>query len=293
MNDVLKEIEQLKEQIKKQSETLEKLKKQISSNNEEYEFYFPASQYPKSKGDKINYYLVKHNGQYYQIDTPYRVCTEKFLTEEEIENNYVKATTLDILDIQPFVYEKVQKKESKAKNEIEASYFEEKYSLVKNGELSFDAFFDELYSEAKQYLTFLKLYDGVNVSKATYDEHNRWGKSLTNEENIWSRIFLILAFFDTDKIANAIATYNEHSIKPIESAGVHKNDSTLEWRKCLRSDLCEITEQLLSWGEANEKERYLDYQSGRVHLESIFYNADTKPYLKIYWTNDECSVGGE
>lgn len=115
-----------------------------------------------------------------------------------------------------------------------------------------------------------------------------WDDSCLSGETKMSRIVQALVYFNIDKIVDHIVAINLSNCPHIESMDVEDNLSKEEWKNCLLGCLKSVIQSVMQYGEADENSYYKEYQSGRIHLDSMLmkYEDTTANRLNLYWTDE-------
>lgn len=189
----------------------------------------------------------------------------------------------DIIEI----YKRIDSLESKI------NLIVEKMQLHNNSKKRIDiSDLTQIYEE-KNFETFYETCRnyGRSVDEDTEEQMN-WDIDCTNGESTMSRVVQCLMYFDLDNIVDDIVAINSLKIdsdKKIKSVDVGDVLNKYQWKACLMNCLKNVIEELFKHGEADEDITYKEFQSGRIHLESILmkYEDETANKLNLYWTNND------
>lgn len=188
----------------------------------------------------------------------------------------------DIIEI----YKRIDSLESKI------NLIVEKMQLHNNSEKVDISDLTQIYEE-KNFETFYETCRnyGRSIDEDTEEQMN-WDVDCTNGESTMSRVVQCLMYFDLDNIADDIVAINSLKIdsdKKIKSVDVGDVLNKYQWKACLMNCLKNVIEELFKHGEADENIAYKEFQSGRIHLESILmkYEDETANRLNLYWTNSD------
>lgn len=144
--------------------------------------------------------------------------------------------------------------------------------------------FNSFYEKCKDYRKF--------INRGANESESKWAVDCIDGESMFSRIFLCLAWFDVDKIAEQITTINKSSSEKITYVGVKDVLSISEWKAALLDSLKKLVNYLIVYGEATEDVTYKTYQIGRIVLESIYmkYDGEGAVKLKLYFSDNNCEA---
>lgn len=189
----------------------------------------------------------------------------------------------DIIEI----YKRIDSLESKINLIVEKMQFhnnsEKKVDISDLTQIYEEKNFETFYETCRNY--------GRSIDEDTEEQMN-WDVDCTNGESTMSRVVQCLMYFDLDNIADDIVAINSLKIdsdKKIKSVDVGDVLNKYQWKACLMNCLKNVIEELFKHGEADENITYKEFQSGRIHLESILmkYEDETANRLNLYWTNSD------
>lgn len=144
--------------------------------------------------------------------------------------------------------------------------------------------FEKFYRICREYGEFIDT-DGRK-------SYNNWDYDCVDGETMFSRLVLCLSWFDIDKIASQISAVNYCNDEKIVSVDVENDKNIDEWRESLLKCLEEVVKNVVKYGEATYDNTYIHYQSGRIHLESIYMRCEDKyaNKLKLYFSDNDCEA---
>lgn len=189
----------------------------------------------------------------------------------------------DILEI----YKRIDSLESKINLIVEKMQFdnssEKKVDISDLTHIYVEKNFETFYETCRDY--------GRNIVE-NREERMNWDINCTNGESTMSRVVQCLMYFDLDNIVDDIVAINSLKIdsdKKIKSMDVGDVLNKYQWKACLMNCLKNVIEELFKHGEADKSITYKEFQSGRIHLESILmkYENETANKLNLYWTNND------
>lgn len=144
--------------------------------------------------------------------------------------------------------------------------------------------FEKFYRMCREYGEFIES-DG----RKSFSD---WTDDCIDGETMFSRLVLCLSWFDVDRIASQIAAVNYCNDEKITSTDVENDRNVGEWRESLLKSLEDVVRSVVKYGEATYDNTYIHYQSGRVHLESIYMRYEDKyaNKLKLYFSDNDCDA---
>lgn len=144
--------------------------------------------------------------------------------------------------------------------------------------------FEKFYRMCREYGEFIES-DG----RKSFSD---WTDDCIDGETMFSRLVLCLSWFDVDKIASQIAAVNYCNDEKIASTDVENNRNSGEWRESLLKSLADVVRNIVKYGEATYDNTYIHYQSGRIHLESIYMRYEDRyaNKLKLYFSDNDCEA---
>lgn len=144
--------------------------------------------------------------------------------------------------------------------------------------------FEKFYRMCREYGEFIES-DG----RKSFSD---WTDDCIDGETMFSRLVLCLSWFDVDRIASQIAAVNYCNDEKIASTDVENDRNVGEWRESLLKSLADVVRNIVKYGEATYDNTYIHYQSGRIHLESIYMRYEDRyaNKLKLYFSDNDCEA---